>query len=192
MDNDTQLQTEKWYHTLWTLYRTLCVFIVTAVILCVTLVTVGRAAEPTAELTTKAQHILWTELEANGVAKSQHNEVVCLAENIYFEARAESYSGKAAVGNVTRNRVEDSRWPSTYCAVVQQGPKRESWKTKQHKDLADADRVYYPVKHKGCHILLCTQSSVPTLGRLKAVHWCVGQPHLHEIIFSNHPTDHVI
>ena len=73
---------------------------------------------------------------------------MCLAENIYFEARAESYSGKAAVGNVTRNRVEDSRWPATYCEVVMQGPVRESWKTKQHADLPDSERVYYPRKHK--------------------------------------------
>ena len=46
---------------------------------------------------------------------------MCLAENIYFEARAESFSGKAAVANVTRNRVEDARWPSTYCEVVTEG-----------------------------------------------------------------------
>jgi len=148
MQNDTQRQTTAWYHTAWIWYRTLCVIIVTAVITGATLTGIARSAEPVAELTTQAQHILWTELDANDVAKSQHNEVVCLAENIYFEARAESYSGKAAVGNVTRNRVLDSRWPSTYCAVVQQGPVRESWKTKQHKDLADADRVYYPVKHR--------------------------------------------
>ena len=31
---------------------------------------------------------------------------------------------------------------------MQQGPKRESWKTKQHSDLADEDRVYYPRKHR--------------------------------------------
>ena len=148
MQNDTQLQTTTWYNTAWIWYRTLCVIIVTAIIIGATLTGVARAAEPVAELTTQAKHILWTELDANGVAKSQHNEVVCLAENIYFEARAESYSGKAAVGNVTRNRVLDTRWPGTYCEVVQQGPVRESWKTKQHKDLADKDRVYYPVKHR--------------------------------------------
>jgi spore germination cell wall hydrolase CwlJ-like protein len=32
--------------------------------------------------------------------------------------------------------------------VVQEGPVRESWKTKQDKTLADADRVYYPKKHR--------------------------------------------
>ena len=38
--------------------------------------------------------------------------------------------------------------PSTYCEVVQQGPVRESWKTKKNPDLADEDRVYYPRKHR--------------------------------------------
>ena len=98
-----------------------------------------------ATLTTQAKHILWSELEQEGVDKKYHAEVMCLAENIYFEARAESYSGKAAVGNVTRNRVEDARWPATYCEVVMQGPVRESWKTKQDPNLKP---IYYPIKHR--------------------------------------------
>ena len=98
-----------------------------------------------ATLTTQAKHILWSELEQEGVANKYHAEVMCLAENIYFEARAESYSGKAAVGNVTRNRVEDARWPATFCEVVMQGPVRESWKTKQDPNLKP---IYYPIKHR--------------------------------------------
>ena len=108
---------------------------------------IASAAEPTAKLTTKANIILQQQLDSSKVANSLHNSVTCLAENIYFEARAESYSGKAAVGNVTRNRVESNSFPDTYCEVVQQGPKRESWKTKSNPEL---DAVYYPVKHK-CH-----------------------------------------
>ena len=118
----------------------------TVLVVCILYATGSLGAEPTAKLTTQAKHILWQQLETNSVSKSRHNEVLCLAENIYFEARAESYSGKAAVGNVTRNRVLDKRWPSTYCEVVQQGPKRESWKTKQTPDKNDA--VYYPIKHR--------------------------------------------
>lgn len=100
-----------------------------------------------AKLTSQAQHILLTELASENVAKKYHSEVMCLAENIYFEARAESFSGKAAVANVTRNRVEDARWPSTYCEVVTEGPIRESWKTRG-KDVPDSERVYWPKKHK--------------------------------------------
>lgn len=113
-----------------------------------TVISTSAVATTGAHLTTQAKHILWNELANENVVNAHHPEITCLAENIYFEARAESYSGKAAVANVTRNRVEDTRWPSTYCGVVTDGPVRESWKTKQHKNLADADRVFYPRKHR--------------------------------------------
>ena len=99
-------------------------------------------------LTTQAKHILKSELANHEINNQDHmKQVKCLAENIYFEARAESDVGKAAVGNVTKNRVLDSRWPSTYCEVVHQGPVRESWKTRG-KDVAQEDRVFWPIKHR--------------------------------------------
>ena len=107
-----------------------------------------KSFDHAAELTSQAKTILFQELNIAKVPNSGHQQIVCLAENIYFEARAESMEGKAGVANVTRNRVNDSRWPSTYCEVVQQGPVRESWKTKKNPDLADEDRVYYPRKHR--------------------------------------------
>ena len=45
----------------------------------------------------------------------------CLALNIYHEARGESEKGQVAVALVTRNRVEDPRFPNSYCGVVKQG-----------------------------------------------------------------------
>lgn len=145
-------------NTAWNWFKNLSAFIVIAVILGATLVSCDAEAKekpsplkidgPVADYSIKAKHIAWDELNSNQVDNAYHPAVMCLAENIYFEARAESVSGKAAVANVTKNRVEDTRWPSTYCGVVQQGPKRESWKTKQHSDLADEDRVYYPRKHR--------------------------------------------
>ena len=107
-----------------------------------------KSFDHAAELTSQAKTILFQELNIAKVPNSGHQQIVCLAENIYFEARAESMEGKAGVANVTRNRVNDARWPSTYCEVVQQGPVRESWKTKKNPDLADEDRVYYPRKHR--------------------------------------------
>ena len=47
-------------------------------------------------------------------------EIDCLAQNIYWEARNQSVNGMYAVAKVTINRVKDSRWPSTVCAVVKQ------------------------------------------------------------------------
>ena len=100
------------------------------------------------ELTSQAKQIVWQEVNQHKIPNSMHQEMICLAENIYFEARAEGMDGKAAVANVTRNRVESNLFPNTYCGVVYQGPVRESWKTKKQKDLADEDRVYYPRKHR--------------------------------------------
>ena len=48
----------------------------------------ANASEAT--LTTQAKHILMQELENNNVDKSLNKQIVCLAENIYFEARAET------------------------------------------------------------------------------------------------------
>ena len=45
----------------------------------------------------------------------------CLALNIYFEARSEPLLGKIAVGHVVLNRIHDSRFPESACAVIQQG-----------------------------------------------------------------------
>ena len=72
-----------------------------------------------------------------------NEELKCMAENIYFEGRAEPMMGKIAIGHVVMNRIEDQRFPDTICGVVKQGPVRESWKTRQHKDLAQKDRIYY-------------------------------------------------
>ena len=57
-----------------------------------------------------------------------HEEVTCLAENMYYEARNQSFAGQLAVSNVVMNRVADDRYPDTICEVVKQGPVRPSWK----------------------------------------------------------------
>lgn len=51
---------------------------------------------------------------------STEDEVTCLAQNIYFEARNETMRGKVAVGLTTINRVRDSSFPDTICGVVWQ------------------------------------------------------------------------
>lgn len=51
---------------------------------------------------------------------SARYQVDCLADNIYFESRAESESGQQAVALVTMNRVSSGRYPTTICEVVKQ------------------------------------------------------------------------
>ena len=47
-------------------------------------------------------------------------QVMCLAQNIYYEAGMESFEGKVAVAQVTINRMEDEKFPKTICGVVHQ------------------------------------------------------------------------
>jgi hypothetical protein len=51
---------------------------------------------------------------------------VCMAKNIYFEARNESLKGQMAIALVTLQRVRDPRYPNTVCGVVYDN-KQFSW-----------------------------------------------------------------
>ena len=45
---------------------------------------------------------------------------MCMALNIYHEAKNQSMLGQIAVGQVVMNRVEDTRFPDNVCDVVTQ------------------------------------------------------------------------
>ena len=47
-------------------------------------------------------------------------QIDCMAKNLYYEAASESFEGKLAVAQVTMNRVNSSKFPSTVCEVVYQ------------------------------------------------------------------------
>ena len=64
---------------------------------------------------------------------------MCLALNIYHEAKNQSMIGQVAVAQVVMNRVMDDRYPNSVCEVVKQGPTRPSWKDPSKR---------FPVKHK--------------------------------------------
>ncbi len=66
-------------------------------------------------------------------------EVKCLADNIYWEARNQSRASHIAIAFVVKNRVFDNRFPNTVCEVVYQGPTRRSWKN---------PTVFYPVRNR--------------------------------------------
>ena len=57
----------------------------------------------------------------------------CLQENIFWEARDQSTLGQAAVAWVTINRMEDTKYPNTICAVVKQGRKNPDGSMIRHK-----------------------------------------------------------
>tara|TARA_A100001388_G_scaffold277007_1_gene266451 strand:+ start:4334 stop:4843 length:510 start_codon:yes stop_codon:yes gene_type:complete len=66
-------------------------------------------------------------------------QLLCIAQNIYWEARNQPFRGMVAVGQVTMNRVKDKRFPDTPCEVVEQGPTKPSWKDPS---------IEYPVRHR--------------------------------------------
>lgn len=46
--------------------------------------------------------------------------ILCLALNVYHEARGEDHLGQLAVAQVTMNRVRSERYPDNVCDVVYQ------------------------------------------------------------------------
>jgi N-acetylmuramoyl-L-alanine amidase len=54
------------------------------------------------------------------VVNIDQNEAICLAKNIYHEARGEPKLGKLAVAQVTLNRTKSRNFPKTICSVVYQ------------------------------------------------------------------------
>jgi N-acetylmuramoyl-L-alanine amidase len=57
-------------------------------------------------------------LEANQERQFERQELLCLAKNVYFEARGEPSVGQYAVAEVTMNRYASGRYADTVCGVV--------------------------------------------------------------------------
>jgi spore germination cell wall hydrolase CwlJ-like protein len=76
-----------------------------------------------------------------------NQQLFCMAQNIYFEARAEGEQGKQAVAHVVQNRVRDPKFPKTPCGVIQEGRHFESWKTKG-VEMAPEQRQYIPRRNQ--------------------------------------------
>ena len=73
--------------------------------------------------------------------QSVMREVECLAQNIYFEAGAESTEGKIAVATVTLNRVKEG-FARSICAVVKQkrnGICQFSWVCSDNKAIRSSE-----------------------------------------------------
>jgi len=66
-------------------------------------------------------------------ARRRENDLQCLAENIYFEARGEPLEGQYAVAEVTLNRTQSQNFPHTICAVVHE----TRWDSNRRRFVAD-------------------------------------------------------
>jgi spore germination cell wall hydrolase CwlJ-like protein len=56
--------------------------------------------------------------------KNGNQELACLTEALYFEARGESVEGQFAVAEVILNRADSKYYPNTVCGVVHQNKER--------------------------------------------------------------------
>lgn len=65
-------------------------------------------------------HLTLAEAKEQVVEASMDKQLMCLAQNIYYEAGMEQFRGKVAVAQVTVNRAESGNFPSTICGVVHQ------------------------------------------------------------------------
>jgi spore germination cell wall hydrolase CwlJ-like protein len=66
-------------------------------------------------------------------AQRRADDVQCLAENVYFEARGEPVDGQYAVAEVTLNRTRAQHFPRTVCAVVHES----RWDPVRRRHVAD-------------------------------------------------------
>ena len=72
--------------------------------------------------------------------ESLHKQIICMADNIYWEARNQPVKGMWAVALVTDNRVGDPRFPNSHCEVIKQGPTSKWWYEKHGKVV--------PIRHR--------------------------------------------
>ena len=79
-------------------------------------------------------------------------ELKCLTDNVWHEARGESFEGKVLVARTTLNRVLHPNFPKTVCGVVYQ-PHQFSWTKTDYgtPDRAEwiqaANAVYAALNH---------------------------------------------
>ncbi len=66
-------------------------------------------------------------------AQRRADDLECLAENVYFEARGEPLTGQYAVAEVTLNRTRTANFPHTICGVVHE----IRWSPERHRYVAD-------------------------------------------------------
>ena len=88
--------------------------------------------------------------------------LMCLALNIYFEARSEPIEGQIAIAEVTLNRVASTNYPNDVCSVVLQENKdgcQFSWwcdgksdQPREHNSLQTSKALAELMLKEGGHI----------------------------------------
>ena len=90
---------------------------------------------------------------------SKNKERMCLAQNVYFEARGEPAAGQLAIALVTMHRVNSKRYPNNYCDVVWQR-RQFSW-THDGKSDRPQDRRAWKSAQKIADFIYNKYSTLP-------------------------------
>lgn len=122
-------------------------------------------------------HHLSVQFEPPPLPRPPVNEVVCLAQTLYYEAGGEPPEGLEAVAATVFNRVSSPSWPGTICRVVYQHAQfswtldRATWQTRPRARFLDLAVTFlqrrailqdmYPVTH--FHHVDITPRWAPTL-----------------------------
>ena len=64
--------------------------------------------------------------EIPNISYQTNNQVLCLADTVFFEAAGEPTTSKEAVAQVVMNRTTSNIFPATVCGVVYQKTKRKA------------------------------------------------------------------
>ena len=75
------------------------------------------------------------------IAKDYSQETICLAQNIFYEARDEQTIGQVAVGFVVLNRTKDGKFPGTICGVIHEKHKIRNHYVCQFSWVCNRQRV---------------------------------------------------
>jgi len=75
-------------------------------------------------------------------------QLQCMAKNIYWEAALEPFEGKVAVAQVTMNRMESGKFPSSVCGVVYQKTTMYDKVVCQFSWFCEANNVTKPIHPK--------------------------------------------
>jgi spore germination cell wall hydrolase CwlJ-like protein len=85
------------------------------------LLTVANCTAPTGAIQSARNAPPTTAVPVAEVSRARPNDVACLAEAIYFEARGTGITGESAVAHVVVNRAKSRQFPSSVCGVVADG-----------------------------------------------------------------------
>jgi spore germination cell wall hydrolase CwlJ-like protein len=139
-----------------------------------------------------------------GNIKVNDEELECMATDIYFEARGESYDGRRAIAEVVMYRMKHTNYPDTVCGVIKDGiyPRWDiyklsmpmkyrcafSWYCDRKSDVVIKKEIFKAAKELAIRVMLDTKY-VPILDYALFYHAANVEPYWSETMTINKVID---